>query len=316
MIRRALGWGLLFCALWLTPGWGWGGEKAGTGPVPKEPVPKEVGAQAAIPGGTVRLGSDDREKGFGYVHGGEAAWRWQWFQGERERVASLAPYSIDLTPVTQGAYEQFVQAAGQRPPFISPEAYRAQGFLVHPYEAVLPYLWRKGKPPDNKREHPVVLVDVADARAYCRWRGRQPDAGDRGSIQTRTCRLPSEDEWELAARGTDHRYFPWGNQWAPYRLNSQEKGPYRTTPVWAYPQGRSPYGLFDMAGNVFEWTSTSGEKGKSILKSCSWDDLGGICRAAARHARPSTSRHILIGFRCACDGKSESAKRKDGQARD
>jgi formylglycine-generating enzyme required for sulfatase activity len=55
-----------------------------------------------------------------------------------------------------------------------------------------------------------------------------------------------------------------------------------------------------MAGNVFQWTATPGRPGRFILKGCSWDDLGGICRAAARHDRPAASRHILIGFRCRC----------------
>ena len=73
----------------------------------------------------------------------------------------------------------------------------------------------------------------------------------------------------------------------------------RTEPQ-PYPGGRTPQGLYDMAGNLFQWTATPGRPGRNILKGCSWDDAGGICRGAARHGRKKESRHILIGFRCAC----------------
>jgi formylglycine-generating enzyme required for sulfatase activity len=257
---------------------------------------REAGAAPAplvrIPAGEAWLGSDDREKGYGYAMGGAAAWQGQWFRSERRRRVRLPGYDLEETPVTQGAYARFVAATGQRAPHIGAAEYRAQGFLVHGYEEVRPYLWQQGRPPAGRGEHPAVLVSHADAAAYCAWRGR---------VAGRACRLPTEDEWELAARGTDGRYYPWGNAWEPERVNTQERGPYGTTPVRAHPRGRSPYGLYDMAGNVFEWTASSDTPGKAILKGGSWDDLGGICRAAARHERPVESRHILIGFRCLCE---------------
>ena len=146
-------------------------------------------------------------------------------------------------------------------------------------------------PPKKLENHPVVLVSVNDAETYCHWRGRK---------SKRKYRLPTENEWEKAARGNDRRYFPWGNEWNPRFLNTATLGPYQTTPVTQYLQGKSPYGLQDMAGNVFEWTGTPQKVRRHyhILKSCSWDDAPGICRAAAKHARLQTSRHILIGFRC------------------
>ena len=245
-----------------------------------------------IPGGKVRLGSDEREKAFGYSIGGKAARRWKWYDRERKRVVTLAPYYMERMLVTNFAYARFVRATGHRVPFISEADYRGQGFLVHPYTAVRPFLWGGKSPLGDTLFNPVVLVSVSDAGAYCAWKGRQRD---------RTCRLPSEDQWELAARGTDGRYFPWGNGWRPRLANTAEQGPYRTTPVETYPQGRSPYGLFDMAGNVFQWTATPGRPGYHMLKGCSWDDEAGICRAAARHDRKAESRHILIGFRCACE---------------
>jgi len=254
--------------------------------------PGDSPAMALVPAGPAILGSDEAERAFGYSIGGEGARRFRWFDREQPRhVAALPAFRIDLAAVTQAAYVNFVRATGRAAPFITEADYREQGFLVHPYDEVRPYLWRGGKPPEGKALHPVVLVSQPDAEAFCHWRGSA--YGDR-------CGLPTEDEWEKAARGTDGRYFPWGNDWAPSRLNSGSSGPWGTTPVRAYPQGRSPYALYDMAGNVFEWTATEGRPGRFILKGGSWDDEGGICRAAARHDRPAATRHILIGFRCRC----------------
>lgn len=260
-----------------------------------------------IPGGAAWLGSDDAEKGFGYAMGGPAAWRGRWFQGETRRRVNLPPFWMDETLVTQAQYAEFVQATGRAAPFITPAQYREQGFLVHPYASVRPYLWDGGRPPPDKAQHPVVLVSQQDAAAYCAWRGPlgatpadNAGASQRGQKENIRCGLPDEDQWELAARGTDGRYFPWGSTWRPALLNSAEAGPFGTTPVRQYPAGRSPFGLYDMAGNVFQWTSAQSPDGRAILKGCSWDDAAGICRGAARHARPAPSRHILIGFRCTC----------------
>jgi formylglycine-generating enzyme required for sulfatase activity len=252
-----------------------------------------------IPAGEAVLGSDAAEKAFGYSIGGAAARRWGWFENEPWRRVRLPAYWMDLTLVTQAAYGRFVRATGHRRPFISREAYQEQGFLVHPYYEVAPFLWFSDEPPAFRADHPVSLVNVADAEAYCAWRGGQ---------EARVCRLPTEDEWEQAARGPDRRFFPWGNEWAPERLNTGARGPYTTTPVKGYPRGRSPYGLYDMAGNLFQWTAGPAGRGRNILKGCSWDDEGGICRAAARHDRPAGSRHILIGFRCACEVAAPSTE--------
>lgn len=254
-------------------------------------VPGLSAASLPIPAGEAVLGSDAAQKAFGYKHGGAAARRGKWFDKEQRRKVWLPAFWMDATLVTQRAYGIFVRATGHRRPFITEREYRTQGFLVHDYEKVLPFLWFSQQPVGWLAEHPVSLVDLGDAGAFCVWRGKQ---------ERRTCRLPSEDEWEKAARGPDGRYYPWGSRWAPERLNSVARGPYMTTAVKHYPPGRSPYGLYDMAGNLFQWTATPGRPGRHILKGCSWDDAGGICRAAARHDRPKGSRHILIGFRCAC----------------
>jgi formylglycine-generating enzyme required for sulfatase activity len=81
--------------------------------------------------------------------------------------------------------------------------------------------------------------------AYCNWLAE---------VTGKPYCLPSEAEWEKAARGTDGRIYPWGNRWDASRCNCQETSPNQTTPVGAYPDGASPYGLLDMAGNVWEWT--------------------------------------------------------------
>ncbi|MBI4861666.1 MAG: SUMF1/EgtB/PvdO family nonheme iron enzyme [Candidatus Riflebacteria bacterium] len=95
--------------------------------------------------------------------------------------------------------------------------------------------------PPEEGNHPAVYVTWYDATEYATWLGKE---------------LPSEEEWEKAARGPEGLLYPWGNEFDPTKLNSAESGLRRTTPVDAYPQGASPYGCFDMAGNVWEWTQS------------------------------------------------------------
>jgi formylglycine-generating enzyme required for sulfatase activity len=154
------------------------------------------------------------------------------------------------------------------------------------------FLWGAGKPPPGRLTHPVVLVSQADAAAYCQWYGE---------VVGYPLRLPTEAQWEKAARGAKGVYFPWGDAFDPDLLNSYDRGPFDTVPVGQYPLGKSPYGVLDMAGQVFEWTSTTWKDTplKFVVKGGSWDDLPGVTRCAARHGRPAHLKHILIGFRCA-----------------
>jgi formylglycine-generating enzyme required for sulfatase activity len=154
-----------------------------------------------------------------------------------QHTLHLPDYYLAKTPVTNAQYAAFVQATGHR----QPQHWKA--------------LFRKGgKPPKGEEDHPVVYVSWHDAVAYCNWLSE---------VTGRPYRLPSEAEWEKGARGSDGRIWPWGNQWDAERCNSEEGGPEDTTPVGAYPEGASPYGLLDMAGNVWEWTrSLWGEGGE------------------------------------------------------
>ena len=254
---------------------------------------KEQKRLAIIPAGPFWMGSEARERAFAYRIGGQTARRDRWFDAElpRQKV-TLRTYAIDRYLVTNEEYQRFVEQTGHRAPFLSLEEYQRQGFLVHPYEEVRPYLWADRRQPERRGNHPVVLVSLADALAYAHFRGEQ---------EGRRYRLPTEAEWEKAARGTDGRYFPWGNRWRPELANAAYRVG-RTTEVGSYPNGTSPYGCFDMAGNVFEWTISQFPDGRAVMKGGgSWDDQPGICRAAARHGRTRDARHILFGFRCVCE---------------
>lgn len=257
-----------------------------------------------VAAGPFQAGSDQPQRDYGYqisavplgatpeaIQTAEQQLRERrWFDNERQAAEiDLPAVCMARNLVTQADYGKFVQATGHRPPGISEIDYQAQGFLVHPYPAVLPYLWTDQKPPADRRDHPVVLISYGDALAYANWRSRQDRV---------TYRLPTALEWEKAARSTDGRYFPWGNQWRDDATNWGGSGIHGTSAAGAFPLSRSVYGIEDMAGNVFEFTSTlvDGDQ-RAVMKGCSWDDLPGFCRAAYRHTRPVDSRHILFGFR-------------------
>ncbi|MEO0853144.1 MAG: SUMF1/EgtB/PvdO family nonheme iron enzyme [Cyanobacteria bacterium J06648_11] len=259
-----------------------------------------------ISAGDFRAGSDRAERDYAYrlsaesaastpenVPSAEARLRAaRWFEGERSRqTVSLPGFCLSRNLVTNADYREFVRATGHRSPFISAEDYQKQGFLVHPYEAVKSYLWTDETFPAGTETHPVVLVSVDDATAYARWQGQQ----DRASY-----RLPTAEEWEKAARGTDGRYFPWGNDWQDGATNAANSELWGTSAIARFSLSRSVYGIEDMAGNVFEYTSTRSDRNgqpRVVMKGCSWDDLPGFCRAAYQHTRPPASRHILFGFR-------------------
>lgn len=138
---------------------------------------------------------------------------------------NLAAYRIGVYPVTNTQYAEFIKQARQQ------EAPRKAGWFLR-------------EPPGDKLDHPVVGVSWHDALAYCRWLSEQTG---------RSYRLPTEAEWEKAARGENGQLYPWGDEWTEGRC---PQGQTDTSPVTAYPGGASPYGCLDLVGNVQQWTST------------------------------------------------------------
>ena len=199
------------------------------------------------------------------------------------REISFKRFAVDETPVTNAQFAEFLQASRYQPG-------HRENFLRH---------WEKGQPPDGKRDHPVVYVDLSDARAYAQWAGK---------------RLPTEEEWQYAAQGARDRKYPWGDTLDPDRCNRGASG--GTTPVRAFPQGRSPFGCFDMCGNVWHWTDSERSDGRTrfcIVRGGSWFSAKGsnwYVDGGPRPANyatkflltwPGLDRCATVGFRCAAD---------------
>lgn len=239
-------------------------------------------------------GSDGAEREAAYVldeaaYGHNRTRKSGWYDRERQRATLHLPaYEITRTPITNAQYAAFIEDSGHPAPDVNEATWKGYR-LVHPFARTRRHAWRDQQLPVGREAHPVVLVSHADAEAY----------GDWLSVKTgQLWRLPSELEWEKAARGEAGTYFPWGDHFEPAHLNSHDAGPFDTLPVGRFPAGASPFGLLDAAGQVFEWTNTAGNPGRFLVKGGSWDDKGcGVCRPAARHARPAEIKHILIGFR-------------------
>lgn len=240
------------------------------------------------------MGSTQSEREYGYqldekAYGSAITRKQRWYDFELNRKSvHVNGFKIMKTPVTNRQYAVFIEETGHKAPFVDEQEWRGYR-LIHPYRTAQKYLWKNGVFPQGKADHPVVLVNVEDAKAYARWL----------SVKTqKTWRLPSEEEWELAARGTDGRIFPWGDRYDATFLNTEDRKNGGTQPVGQYPQGASPYGVLDMAGQVYEWTSLKAANARTFVKGGGWDDFGcGVCRSAARHNRPSHMKHVLIGFR-------------------
>ncbi len=199
------------------------------------------------------------------------------------RPVNVVTFAMDETPVTNARFALFLQQTGYRPG-------HPENFLKH---------WPDGQLPSALETHPVVYVALEDMRAYARWVGK---------------RLPTEEEWQHAAQGFDEFTYPWGMDYLPGRCNDGAAG--TTTPVRAFPDGRSPFGCYDMCGNVWEMTESERSDGRTrfcILKGGSyyravgseWYADGGpqpnAFSAKMILSSPGLDRCATIGFRCAAD---------------
>ena len=258
------------------------------------------------PAGEFLMGISEKEaRRWHKQFGGELEW---YMDATPQHTVNLPAYYIGRYPVTNAQYARFVQATGHRVPFENADWAK-------------PYNWdeKRKAPPQGKEDHPVVLVSWNDAAAYCEWAG---------------LRLPTEAEWEKAARGTDGWTYPWGNEWDGQKCNSAEKWAgrelrtydewkkwwdkldyglqVRTTPVGAYsPRGDSRCGCADMAGNVWEWcadwykgypgtTCQRSDFGETyrVLRGGAWDNFRYGARSASRLRINPDYRGGSGGFRC------------------
>ncbi|MHC4598789.1 MAG: bifunctional serine/threonine-protein kinase/formylglycine-generating enzyme family protein, partial [Planctomycetota bacterium] len=152
----------------------------------------------------------------------------------------LDDFFIDLLPVTNAQFRRFVAAGGYGKGECWGEGWEKVEKFVDEGGAPGPKNWHDGYPPAGKERHPVTGISFFEASAFARWAGK---------------RLPVEEEWEKAARGTIGAAFPWGPKFDPKKCNTRESKIRTTTPAGRYRNGASPYGVLDMAGNVLEWTA-------------------------------------------------------------
>jgi serine/threonine-protein kinase len=194
-------------------------------------------------------------------------------------IVEVKAFFIDRNEVTNGEYQQFISATNRRAP-------------AH---------WVGGKIPAGQIKFPVVNVLWSDANAYARWAKK---------------RLPTEAEWEFAARGTDGRIYPWGNEWKPDYANAGQLKSGRLFDVGRYLPGAGPFGALDMSGNAWEWTASDfrdypGHKiassltgsGLKVIRGGAYDAAPKSATTTYRGAVPPDRAYDKTGFRCARDAR-------------
>jgi formylglycine-generating enzyme required for sulfatase activity len=173
----------------------------------------------------------------------------------------LAAFWIDVYPVTNNDYNRFVAATGHR----------------------RPQHWDPAGPPPAFANHPVTFVTWHDAAAYAAWAGKE---------------LPSAKQWEKAARGTKGAVYPWGDQETPFKANVREVRIGSTTPVDRYHSGASPFGIYDLCGNVWEWCSTPTAAGRYELKGSAFTSPFARAKPSAFNDADADMHDDDTGFRC------------------
>jgi formylglycine-generating enzyme required for sulfatase activity/class 3 adenylate cyclase len=251
----------------------------------------------SISGGEFTMGTTDEEIAC-LVEKYEWAREWQekkLLTREQPTRVRLDSYRIGKYPVTNDQYRRFIDAGGyaeRGKRFWSPEGLE----------------WRRGAKRDepeywndthwNALNQPVVGVTWHEAQAYCSWLTkhlRSTEEIGRGEV----VRLPKESEWEYAARGSGGRTWPWGNEWDPARANTAEGRVGRTTPVGIYPDGASPFGVLDMAGNVWEWCEDRIENDRfRRRRGGGWYFYAASARSAYGNDYTPDYASYFVGFRC------------------
>ncbi|MBN1267434.1 MAG: SUMF1/EgtB/PvdO family nonheme iron enzyme [Anaerolineales bacterium] len=196
-----------------------------------------------------------------------------------QHIIALPAYSIARTPVINHEYQEFILDTNHR----------------------VPRHWMGFSFPEETENHPVTEVSLADALAFCSWLSKKTGS---------TFRLPTEAEWERAARGDDGRMYPWGNEFDPWRCNTKERGKSGATPILSYsPGGDSPWGAADMSGNVMEWTHSTMQpypfkqippqsgKEECVVRGGSWYYSRRLARCSSRETVLSTLTSPALGFR-------------------
>ncbi len=286
----------------------------------------EAGAfgMVRIPAGEFVMGTSDRQRAYlRRMYGWEGSWT---YSESPERRIGLPEYFIDRTPVTNAQFAEFVADTGYRTVAEVTGSGHVKRAGADSVQEVRGVNWAQPKGPGSSwqeiPDHPVVLLCWPDVTAYAEWAGK---------------RLPTEPQWEKAARGTDGRLWPWGDEWQEGLCNTAQfhvrrttggrgneaqwwiafdqltDGPL-TTPVGSFPEGASPYGLLDCAGNVCERTSDwykgypdgwdasehYGEK-YHVLRGGAFHHGPELARAAARDFAHPLFRTFHDGFRCVVD---------------
>ena len=202
------------------------------------------------------------------------------FGDDKKPVEIAESFYIDVYPVTNQQYEVFIKDKGyQNDNYWSKEGrkWRNEDTIT------LPRYWDNEK--WNQPEHPVVGVSFYEAEAYAQWAKKE---------------LPTEQQWERAARGTDGREYPWEGEFDKEKCNTRESGIGKTSRVTLYPNGISPAGCYDMAGNVWEWTESPYDEDRDsfVLRGGSWSYFQEFARCVIRTGGDPDGRFGRVGFRC------------------